>query len=137
MNRDQIMIYVFIALTACIFFYFRNTQENSRLEAAVKPIKESIAASHRPRVITFTAKWCGACQQFKPILNKVMANYVQSIDCQIIDVDNKAYAKMTRDFGVSSIPATFIFDRSGNLIHKQVGLIEPEDLDEYLRKTVI
>ena len=139
MNTDKVIGILCILIGIGIFMYFQNLQAQKRLEAATRPVKEEIIASHRPRIITFSASWCGACQQLKPVLNKVMENYSQSVDLEIVNLDKKQNtqnAQMTRMFGVSAIPATFIFDRQGNLVFKHVGYMEPEELDKHLRKAV-
>ena len=136
MNSDKIMIGVFLAIAMAIFFYFQSMQETRKLNENIGSVKQSIIKSNRPRIITFTAAWCPACQQFKPVLKKVMLDYASSIDCQIINIEDKQNAQIVHAFNVHSIPATYIFDRKGNLLVKQVGFIEPDDLDQDLRKTV-
>jgi len=137
MNRDRIMIFIFLAIAAGIFYYFNSVQDTTHIEEAVGPLKEKIAAANRPRIISFTAKWCGACKQFKPVLKEVMANYSSSVDCEILDVDDKHNLERVRSFRVSSIPATYVFDRKGNLILKHIGYMSTEELDKYLRKTIL
>ncbi len=137
MNRDKIMICLFIAMAIGIFFYFQFAQENKNLIESLAPFRKTIMAVKRPRVVNFTAKWCAPCQQFKPILKKVMMNYSQSVDYESIDIDDKGNKDLVRSFSVKSIPATYVFDRQGNLIFKHIGYIDPEELDYYLRKTIL
>lgn len=37
------------------------------------------------------------------------------------------------DWGVYGVPETFIVDRQGRIVYKQIGRITPEVLDEILR----
>ncbi len=137
MNRDQIMICLFIAIGAGIFLYFQSIHESETLVASLTPIKKVIMAAKRPRLVSFTAPWCAPCQQFKPVLKKMMTNYSQSVDCQIINIDDKNNKDIVHSFSVKSIPATFVFNRNGDLIFKHIGYVDPEELDYYLRKTIL
>jgi len=137
MNRDKVMICLFIAIGVGIFIYFHIAQDNENLLRNLAPLRKTIMAAKRPRIVTFTAPWCAPCQQFKPVLKKVMINYSQSIDCEIINIDDKNNKDIARSFSVKYIPATYVFDRQGNLIYKHTGYIDPEELDYYLRKTIL
>ncbi len=137
MNRDKIMIFLFIAIGLGIFFYFRTNEDTQHLEEKLGSVKKTIIAVHRPRIITFTAPWCPACQQLKPVLKQVMSNYSQSVDCDILNVDSKDNKDMVNLFSVRSIPATYVFDREGKLIFRHIGYISPEELDSYVRKTIL
>ena len=56
----------------------------------------------RPRVLAFTASWCGPCQRAKPALIQVQA---AGVDVQVIDIDQRP--DLARKYGVTSVP-TFI-----------------------------
>jgi thioredoxin-like negative regulator of GroEL len=137
MNRDKIMICLFIVIGFGIFLYFQSVNDSTSLDERLVSIKKTIIAANRPRIITFTAPWCPACQQFKPVLKKVMANYSRSVDCEILNVDDKVNKAMVKTFEVKSIPATYVFDRSGNVVFKHIGYIDSEELDNYIRKTIL
>jgi thioredoxin 1 len=137
MNRDKIMICLFIAIGLGIFLYFQSINDSASLDKRLVSIKKTIIAANRPRVITFTAPWCPACQQFKPVLKEVMLNYSRSVDCQILNVDDKVNKEIVKTFSVRSIPATYVFARSGNLVFKHIGYIDSEELDSHIRKTIL
>jgi thioredoxin-like negative regulator of GroEL len=137
MNRDKIMVCIFIAVGIGIFLYFQSELENKKLIERLAPLRKVIMTAKRPRVVCFTAQWNAPCQQFKPVLKKVMDNYSQSIDCDIINTDNKGNKNMVDSFAIKSIPAIYVFDRQGNLVFKHVGYVESEELDYYLRKTIL
>lgn len=60
-----------------------------------------------PVMFVFTASWCGACQQQKPIVAQIQAT---GIGVSIYDVDKDP--AMSQKYGVMSLP-TYILFRSG------------------------
>ncbi len=137
MNRDQIMASVFVLIAVAIFFFFQTMREEKIWNENIRFFKESVIDSKRPRVISFTSPYSAPCQQFKPVLKKVMDNYLSSVDCQIVNIDDKQNTKLVHAFAAKSIPATYVFDRKGNLLLKQMGYMEPDDLESVLRKAVL
>jgi len=61
-----------------------------------------------PKVLYFTAKWCGPCQRISPVY-KELAQKNPRIKFFKIDVDKNE--ELTSGFGVQSMP-TFFFFRS-------------------------
>ena len=63
-----------------------------------------------PKVVYFTAKWCGPCQRISPVY-KSLAEKNPGIKFFKVDVDHND--ELTTVFGVSSMP-TFFFFKSKN-----------------------
>jgi thioredoxin 1 len=63
-----------------------------------------------PKVVYFTAKWCGPCQRITPVY-KSLAKSNPGIKFFKVDVDNND--ELTSTFGVQSMP-TFFFFKSKN-----------------------
>ena len=55
----------------------------------------------------FSAKWCGPCKQFKPIMQK-LSN--EGYDIQFIDGDENP--SMANEYDVRSVPTTVIQENS-------------------------
>lgn len=137
MNRDKIMIFVFLAIAIGIVAYFKTIDDNKHFEESLIPLEKNIAATGRPRIIFFTARNCPVCQQYKPVIEKVVKNYSRSVDCEIIDIRNDSNNKMVQLFLIKALPSIFIFNKQGNLIFKHRGEVGFEELDKNLRNTVI
>ncbi len=58
----------------------------------------------RPRVLAFTASWCGPCQRAKPALVQVQA---RGVDVQIIDIDEQP--DLARQYNIDSVPTFIVY----------------------------
>jgi thioredoxin 1 len=65
----------------------------------------------------YTAKWCGPCKAFGPIVELVM-NEKGVSGYRKIDVDDNREVVMTN--GISSVP-TLIFKVGDEIVHRQTG----------------
>jgi len=58
----------------------------------------------QPRVIAFTAAWCGPCKAAKPYLVQVEA---AGVEVEIVDIDENP--EMARRYGVTSVPMFLVY----------------------------
>jgi thioredoxin 1 len=71
----------------------------------------------------FTAKWCGPCKTFSPIVDKVILE--TGVNVQKIDVDLSK--DIATEYYISSVP-TLIFEAGGKAIHRQSGAMSYHQL---------
>jgi len=72
----------------------------------------------------FTAEWCPACQELKPVISSLSEKKQQDISILVIDLDKDGM--LARRYGIGVIPAILFFDKSGSEIARHTGFI-PED----------
>lgn len=105
-------------------------------------------------MVNFWASWCGPCRQEMPLLEQLYKRY-QPLGFTILGVhveeDSSAAEKVLKDipvsfpilydntnevsklYGISAMPSTFLVDRNGNLRYLHKGYL-PGYEDEYQRQ---
>ncbi|MAF43954.1 MAG: thiol reductase thioredoxin [Parcubacteria group bacterium] len=80
----------------------------------------------RKKLLYYTAKWCGPCRMFKPV---ILALINEGYNIEIIDVDeNVSEAKERR---VSSVP-TLIFTEKNKQDRRFSGAMPPDQIKSEL-----
>ncbi len=75
----------------------------------------------------FTAKWCGPCQQFKPIMQEV--SNVHHV--QFIDIDSDQGRMFANKYNVRSVP-TLVFEQGDSEVNRLIGATTKEIVLENL-----
>jgi thioredoxin 1 len=134
---------MFIALGLLIAFAissFLNGQrqgDGSNFQTQIEPnaYTQSIAAKHRPRVVDFSATWCGPCKRYAPTFEIVKAKYEQDIDFDSKDID--ANEQLAEQLGVGGVvPTTLLFDSTGKKVGQIQGAIPQSVLEEAVLKLI-
>ena len=119
--------------------------------------------SYRGRVVVlnFWATWCEPCKKEMPDLSEIQNHYA-AFGVQVIGAagdapaDSAKVLKFIKEFkinfpvwvgattddmerfGVGSVlPATVIIDRTGKIVRREIGIIKPEELREFLDALVL
>jgi thiol-disulfide isomerase/thioredoxin len=130
----------------------------------LKKILGDRAAKGRPLLVNFWATWCGPCREEFPDLVKIDMKYKNSglefITITLDDIgdigtsvpaflkSNKAemptyllntpepevaIAAIDKDWS-GGLPATFLFNRKGEIVYRELGLVKPAELTAAIEK---
>lgn len=100
----------------------------------VKPAA-AVTAS-KPKVIEFSATWCGPCKRFAPTFEKVSEMFHGKVDVQKIDIDDKATMNITEKYNVHAVPTIVFLDSKGNIVNSHVGGMDEQELTSTMQSLV-
>lgn len=76
-------------------------------------------------LVDFYANWCGPCKMLSPILEKV------SNDIKVIKVDVDKFEKLSREYGIMSIPTVILFE-NGEEVKRNIGFMSQEQVEKFI-----
>ncbi len=79
-------------------------------------------------VLDFWAEWCGPCQRFAPIFEKVSEEYPDAVFGK---VDTEAQQELSAALQIQSIPTVMMF-RDGVLLARESGLLSAKALNDLM-----
>lgn len=83
-------------------------------------------------VVDFWAPWCGPCKMMAPVFNE-LAEHNDDLTFGKVNVDE--HGDIAGQFDVQSIP-TIIFFKDGKEVHRAMGFMSKEQLNEELEKVL-
>lgn len=112
MTGITILVTVLVAATAFGLFYRSRAGKVRATTADASPEIRArlIAAGAVPGaavVLHFSADWCGPCAAVRRVVGQVLADTDAAAELEL-DID--ANPELARDFGVLSLPTTFVLD---------------------------
>jgi len=104
--------------------YKSNSPGGKALQAALE--------SGKPTMVLFHSNTCGSCKTMLASVAEMKFKYAGRVNFIDVVVSDRAEARLVSEFGVSSIPTSVFFDKTGNLAGKAVGAIEKDKLIQIL-----
>ena len=93
--------------------------------------ENEVLKSDIPVMIDFYAEWCGPCRMMSPLVEQFATEYAGKVGIGKCNVDENR--ELTKQFGVSSIPAIF-FIKKGKIVDQHLGYCEKEVLKAKINK---
>jgi thioredoxin 1 len=83
--------------------------------------KDEVLESKEPVVVDFWAPWCGPCRMMDPVLKALARDY------KVCKVNTDSNPELANHYGISAIPALFIF-KDGKVVAQHVGMMSEAEL---------
>lgn len=125
----RFLISIIIILGAIVVFQLFNRFVLARADNKVL----SLDGYHPgvPAVLYFTTPMCAPCKTFqRPALERMKAGFGKWF--QVIEVDAIKHPLIAQEWGVMSVPTTFVIDAKGKPRHVNHGVASAEKLLEQL-----
>jgi len=100
--------------------------------ARVKNVSASLFASGKPAVLYFTTPTCAPCKTIqRPAIQRL--HECMGDQLQIVEIDATARPEVADEWGVLSVPTTFIIDAKGLPRHVNHGVATADKLWRQIR----
>lgn len=95
---------------------------------------QDIIQSEKPVLVDFFAEWCSPCKMMAPILSEVKSQVGEAASIIKIDVDKNPEAAAA--YQVRGVPTLILF-KKGQIVWKQSGVVQPNELIKVMRQHFI
>ena len=136
MNSDTMSIVLRFGLTVVIIAVglFAYWLFNQRLLGRAQNLALALVGTlpNKPLIVYFTTPDCAPCKTIqRPALNKVLTLMGDSV--QVLEIDATQRPDLAKQWGVMSVPTTFLLDARGEARYVNNGVTRVEKLMEQLQ----
>lgn len=126
---ERLLIAVAICSLAAAVYLLLNRYLLQR--ASTKVSKFAAYQSGLPAIVYFTTPTCAPCKTVqRPAIEQMKANYGKWF--QVIEVDASQQPEIAQEWGVMTVPTTFVIDVSGKPRYVNQGIVTAEKLIQQL-----
>ena len=136
MNSDTMTIVLRFGLTVAIIVVglFSYWLFNQRLLGRAQNLALALVGTlpNKPLIVYFTTPDCAPCKTIqRPALNKLLTLMGDSV--QVLEIDAIQRPDLAKQWGVMSVPTTFLLDARGEARYVNNGVTRVEKLMEQLQ----
>ena len=128
MNHDYLLriLWTVAIIAAGITFYYLGNRWILR-RAGRQPQIASFALQGKPTLVYFTTPTCAPCKTVqRPAIERLQQ--IAGDRLQVIEIDAAAQPEIARQWGVLSVPTTFVLDAAGHPQHVNHGVAPVDKL---------
>lgn len=103
-------------------------KKNMEIELTSANFETEVLKSDKPVLVDFWAPWCGPCRMLAPILKQIAEEKAGVLKVGKVNVDEAA--DLAAKYGISSIPALFLF-KDGKVAAQTVGFKQKAELEQF------
>ena len=102
------------------------------LAAGIDDVLNTARKEKKMIMLELGAVGCIPCEQMKPVMEKLRANYKGKLEVFFFDV--RKDKEPARRFNVFAIPTQVFLDRNGKEFHRHIGFYAYEEIEPVLKK---
>ena len=96
-------------------------------------IFDNIISQRHLSLIDFYARWCGACGDMEPTLQRIALSLGDMVNIIRIDTDKLEHRKIVRRYNIVAVP-TFILFNGGEALWRDSGIVSYETIAATIRR---
>ncbi len=94
---------------------------------------EEVLKSDIPVIVDFWAPWCGPCKMIAPVLEDIVAEFVDKAKVVKLNVDENT--EIASKYNVRGIP-TLLVIKNGEVVGTKVGAVSKSQLVEFVNGAI-
>lgn len=104
------------------------------LEVDAETFDDVVANARVPVMVDFWAAWCGPCKMAAPEVARTARDMAGTV--LVLKVDTERYPQVAARYKVRGIP-NFVVFHQGRLVRQQAGVVNAEQMKEWLRSAIV
>ncbi len=132
MYERLLITFMMMLFFGAVFLLMKRRQ----ITLADRASRQSNKQTSKTTIVYFGSNGCAVCKRAqRPILEKVLAEYgKEQLALTAYDVDESP--DVAKEWGVMTLPTTFLLDSTGTIRHVNNGLIVSENLRKQLEPMI-